>query len=148
MRALVQRVESAEVQINNKKHSKISKGLLIFLGITHNDNKAGAIFLANKVSKLRIFANEEKKMNLSVKDINGEILVVSQFTLYGDSKKGNRPSFVNSAPSNIAVPLYEYFIYLLKEKNFNVKTGIFGENMDIKLINQGPVTIMLESNID
>ena len=146
MRILVQRVESAEVKVNKKKISNISKGLLIFFGVTHNDNKKDARFLANKVSKLRIFENKNKKMNFSIKDVNGDILVVSQFTLYGNSKKGNRPSFINSAPANIAEPLYEYFINLLKENNFNVKTGIFGENMDIKLINQGPVTILLESH--
>jgi len=144
MKALIQRVSNATVFIDAKKHSKICKGMCIFLGIKSTDTPKIAKQLVSKILKLRIFSDTDKQMNMSISDINGEILVVSQFTLYADTTKGNRPSFHNTASKLIASPLYELFINLLKEKNVTVQSGQFGANMDIELNNNGPVTIMLE----
>lgn len=144
MRIVVQRVKKASVSIDGNEYSKINNGLLIYLGIHEFDTKDDVLKNVAKVSKLRIFEDENEKMNLSIKDINGEFLVVSQFTLYGDAKKGNRPSFIEAARPEVAIPLYELFISTL-QKEFIVKTGSFGANMQIESINDGPVTIIIDN---
>lgn len=144
MKALIQRVKKASVTIENNLYSKIDKGLLIFLGVERSDSEENSIKLAQKVSSLRIFEDENEKMNFSVKDVNGEILVVSQFTLCGDCKKGTRPSFDNAAPPEYANSLYEDFVSRLKSEGLEVKTGKFRAMMDVELINDGPVTFMVE----
>lgn len=144
MKALIQRVKRASVTVDGVKISEISKGILVFLGVEKDDEKENAEKLADKIYKLRIFEDENDKMNFSVVDVSGEILVVSQFTLCGDCKKGTRPSFDNAASPELAVKLYEYFVELLKNKNISVKTGKFRTMMDVELINDGPVTFMLE----
>lgn len=144
MKALIQRVKRASVTVDGVKISEISKGILVFLGVEKDDEKENAEKLADKIYKLRIFEDENDKMNLSVADVEGELLVVSQFTLCGDCKKGTRPSFDNAASPELAVKLYEYFVELLKNKNISVKTGKFRTMMDVELINDGPVTFMLE----
>ena len=144
MKALVQRVKNASVTINNELYSSINKGLLIFLGVEKNDTKENADWLVNKLLKLRIFEDENDKMNFSISDIEGEILVVSQFTLAGDCKKGTRPSFDSAMPPKEANELYEYFVSELKKSNLKIKTGVFQAMMDIALVNDGPVTFMLE----
>ncbi|MBO6088623.1 D-tyrosyl-tRNA(Tyr) deacylase [bacterium] len=143
MKALIQRVKNASVTINNELFSSIECGLLVFLGVEKSDEKENAQKLAEKILKLRIFEDENEKMNLSVSDIKGEILVVSQFTLCGDCKKGTRPSFDNSAPPERAVELYEYFVEQVKFSGLKVETGKFRSHMDISLINDGPVTFLL-----
>lgn len=147
MRAVIQRVSSASVTIDEKVHSSIEKGMLILLGIKSGDGEADAKYVAEKCIGLRIFEDAEEKMNLSIKDIGGSILVVSQFTLYGDTRKGNRPSFIEAAPPAIAEPLYEKFVQYLqdlvgKEK---IATGVFRAMMDVSLVNDGPVTVIVES---
>lgn len=144
MKALIQRVKSASVTIDGLLYSKIGQGLLVFLGVEKGDDKLNAEKLADKLSKLRIFEDENEKMNHSILDIEGEMLIVSQFTLCGDCKKGTRPSFDKSAPPQIANELYEYFISQLKSFNIPVQTGKFGAMMDVELINDGPVTFMVE----
>ena len=145
MKLLVQRVTKASVEVNKKVIGKIDKGFLVFLGITHTDNEGIADYLVNKLIKLRVFEDDNEKMNLSLKDIDGELLVISQFTLYADTKKsGNRPSFTEAAKPEYANKLYEYFISKCKEKEIYTQTGEFGANMKIELLNDGPVTIMLE----
>ena len=143
MKLVLQRVKNASVTIDNKLFSSINKGILILIGIEKGDSDADIIKYAEKVSKLRIFADENDKMNLSIKDIKGEILVVSQFTLAGDCKKGTRPSFDKSAPPTEANKLYELFAQKLKDLDIPVKTGVFGAMMDVQLINDGPVTFIL-----
>ncbi|MES2588389.1 MAG: D-aminoacyl-tRNA deacylase [Bacteroidota bacterium] len=146
MRIVLQRVSEASVVIENEIHNKIEKGLLILLGIEESDEKKDADYLIQKISNMRIFGDEEGKMNLSIQDIKGEFLVISQFTLYANTKKGNRPSFISAAKPEIAIPLYEYFLENLKiSSNLIVKAGVFGADMKVGLINDGPVTIMLES---
>ena len=145
MRALIQRVTSASVIVDKVLVNSIDKGLLIFLGIGKNDDLNDAEFLANKISKLRIFSDNNNKMNCSVQDLNFELLVISQFTLYANCNKGNRPSFQDSEDPKEAEILYNLFVEYLKKLKNNVKTGKFGAIMDIQLNNQGPVTIMLES---
>ena len=147
MRALVQRASSGSVSIGGTLHEAIGRGIVILLGITHSDSPEGAAALAKRCIDLRIFEDEEGKMNLSVKDIAGEILVVSQFTLYGDSRKGNRPSFVEAARPQVAEPLYESFLTALGEQyvRSRIRSGVFRAMMDVALVNEGPVTIMLES---
>ncbi len=145
MRALVQRVLSSNLKIDNKEYSKIGEGLIIFLGVTNGDTELDAKVLAEKICNLRIFRDENDKMNLSVKDIKGELHIISQFTLYADCHHGNRPSFINAARPEEAESLYEKFIEFSKQSGLNVETGVFGGDMKINYINDGPVTIMLES---
>ena len=144
MKALIQRVKRASVSIEGKLYSSISSGLLVFLGVEKDDEKVNAEKLAQKVINLRVFEDENDKMNLSLKDVKGEMLVVSQFTLCGDCKKGTRPSFDKAASPQKAVDLYEYFIKCLKEDNIPVQSGTFCAMMDVELINDGPVTLWVE----
>jgi D-aminoacyl-tRNA deacylase len=143
MIAVIQRVKKADVTIDTKLHSHIGRGLLVLLGIEKDDSEDKAKFLADKTVDLRIFEDENEKMNLSVKDVNGSVLVVSQFTLAGDCSKGKRPSFDKAEKPDKAIPLYEKYIEYLKEQNIPVFTGIFGAMMDIGLINDGPVTFIV-----
>ena len=147
MRLVVQRVDNASVTIENELFSSIGQGYLILFGAEKGDTKAQADWLANKVSVLRCFPDENGKMNLSIKDIQGEMLIVSQFTLAGDVKKGTRPSFDKAMAPNEANEMYEYFISKVKEQNIQVKTGVFGAHMEIKLLNNGPVTFVIDAPI-
>ena len=144
MKALIQRVKKASVTIENNLYSEIGAGLLVFLGVTKSDTVENSEKLAQKIANLRIFEDENEKMNFSVKDVAGEILVVSQFTLCGDCKKGTRPSFDDAAHPDIAVELYEDFVKKLQAMDLEVKTGKFRAMMDVALINDGPVTFMVE----
>lgn len=144
MRLLIQRVSKASVKVEGECVGKINKGFLVFLGITHGDTKDNVDYLVNKLYNLRVFEDENKKMNLSIKDINGEILIVSQFTLYADTSHGNRPSFINAAKPDKANELYEYFIEKAKQTGLKIEAGIFGADMKVELLNDGPVTILLE----
>ena len=145
MRVVVQRVKHASVTINGSVNGKINNGFLVLLGIQSTDSEQDVDYLVKKVTNLRIFSDENDKMNLSLKDVNGELLIVSQFTLYANCKKGNRPSFIEAAKPEHAKPLYEYFINECRKENLNVQTGEFGADMQIELINDGPVTILLEN---
>lgn len=146
MRALIQRVSRAAVTIEGNKHSGIGNGMLILLGIEEADKSEDIEWLVGKISKLRIFDDNNGVMNLSICDIKGEFLVVSQFTLHASTKKGNRPSYIKAAPPDVAIPLYEEFVNYLKENtSLSVKTGVFGAMMKVDLINDGPVTIMIDS---
>lgn len=146
MRAVVQRVSSASVTVAGKVVGQIERGLLVLLGVSHDDSQEDARWLAQKIVNLRIFTDDDGKMNLSLRDVAGRVLVVSQFTLYADNKKGNRPSFIRSAGPEKAVPMYEYFLKMLAENlGFFPETGIFGAMMDVALNNSGPVTIILDS---
>jgi len=146
MRAVVQRVESASVTINDTLYSKIGQGLLILLGIEHSDTVEDIDWLASKISKLRLFDDENGVMNLSVCDINGEALVVSQFTLHAKTKKGNRPSYIQAAQPDIAIPLYNLFVKKIEaEVGKKVMTGEFGAMMKVALVNDGPVTIIIDT---
>ncbi len=146
MRALIQRVKNASVIIEGSIHSEIGQGLLILLGIEEEDNQEDIDWLTRKIARMRIFSDENDAMNLSVQDIHGECMVVSQFTLHANTKKGNRPSFIKAAKPEIAIPLYENFILQLEaEMGKQVKTGSFGAMMDVALINDGPVTIWIDS---
>lgn len=144
MKAVIQRVKKASVSIDDNIHSQIQQGILVLLGVEKGDNEEAAKFLADKICKLRIFEDHNEKMNLSIKDIEGEILVVSQFTLAGNCKKGTRPSFDNSEEPQKANALYEKFTKHIKDNNVKTKTGQFGAMMDVELINDGPVTFILE----
>lgn len=144
MKLIIQRVLTASVSVDNKLVNTINKGLLIFVGFHANDSIEDIVYLTNKVINLRIFEDENNKMNLSIKDINGEILSISQFTLYANTKKGNRPSFIDSLEPIKASKYYEIFNNFLNE-NIKTKTGIFGADMKINLINDGPVTIIIDS---
>ena len=148
MKVVVQRVSEGSVTIPEKKYEvKIGNGLVVLLGIKIGDGEKDVTFLADKCCNLRIFEDENDKMNLSIKDINGEMLIISQFTLYGDAQKGNRPGFTDAARPEEAIPLYEKFIARVKENigDEKVKTGIFGAMMMVKIFNEGPVTIIIES---
>ena len=145
MIALVQRVKSASVSIDKKVYSKINQGMLILLGIHNNDNETDAEYLCKKIRNLRFFSDKNNKMNLSIIDIKKEILLVSQFTLYGRCDKGNRPSFIDSAPALKAKPLYNLLINQFKKYKISIQTGQFGENMQVALLNDGPVTLIIES---
>jgi D-aminoacyl-tRNA deacylase len=144
MRALVQRVSEASVSVDNNIVGSIKKGFVVLLGLTHNDTKKEADFVVDKVANLRVFKDENDKMNLSLKDVNGELLVISQFTLYGDCQKGRRPSFVEAARPEHAIPLYKYIVSELKKTGIKVETGIFGASMEVDIHNSGPVTLMIE----
>lgn len=145
MKLVVQRVKKSNLKIKNKLYSSINTGMVILIGISKNDNYEMAKELANKIIKLRIFNDDNGKMNKNIMQIKGEVLVVSQFTLYADTNKGNRPSFINAAKPELAISLYNHFIdELQKLISSKVRTGKFGADMKIKLINDGPVTIILE----
>lgn len=145
MRALIQRVSRAKVSIRGEKISEIGKGLLIFLGVRQQDSEKDSATLAEKIANLRIMSDENDKMNLSIRDVKGEILVVSQFTLYGDAGYGRRPSFVKAAQPALAKELYELFVQKLKDFVIPVQTGKFGEYMEVELVNDGPLTLMVET---
>ena len=146
MKIVLQRVSSASVTIDNKIVADIQKGLLVLIGIEDADNKEDINWLATKIANIRIFGDENDVMNLSVKDIDGDIIVVSQFTLHAATKKGNRPSYIKASKPEIAIPLYESFVLQLeKELGEKVQTGIFGADMKVLLLNDGPVTIVIDS---
>ena len=144
MRFLVQRVSEANVMVDNNITGKIGKGYLVLIGITHTDTTDDADYLINKLLNLRVFCDENDKMNLNINQVNGELLLVSQFTLYANTSHGNRPDFLEAANPAYAEELYEYIIKECKNRNINVQTGIFGADMKVHLLNDGPVTIMLE----
>lgn len=144
MKLVVQRVKNAKVEVDNKIVGSIDKGFLVLLGVTHTDTKEIADYLVKKLCKLRVFEDENEKMNLALKDVGGSLLIVSQFTLYADCSEGNRPSFVNAAKSDFANELYEYFCEKCREQDIKVEKGIFGADMQVSLLNDGPVTIILE----
>lgn len=146
MRAVVQRVSNSKVTVDDAITGQISKGLLVLLGVTHEDNSTDVDYMIDKILNLRIFEDENQKMNLSLKDIGGELLVVSQFTLYGDCRKGRRPSFTNAAKPDMANELYEEFVSRAKAEGINVGTGQFGAHMMVDLTNDGPVTMLLDSS--
>ncbi len=146
MRILIQRVSSASVEINGIIKSSIGKGLLLFVGIEEADNPEDIEWLSGKVNRLRIFNDENDVMNLSVQEIKGEILVISQFTLQAAVKKGNRPSYIHAARPETAIPLYESFLQVLKQSSgLNIQSGVFGADMKVALVNDGPVTIFIDS---
>lgn len=146
MRVVIQRVTSASVTIEDKIHGEISNGLLVLLGITNGDTQEDIDWLINKITGMRIFSDAEGKMNYSVKDMDGDILLISQFTLFANVKKGNRPSYTEAARPDVAIPLYEAFIDSLSRKlNKNIATGKFGADMKVQLLNDGPVTITVDS---
>ncbi len=144
MKFVIQRVKNAQVDVDNKTVGKIDRGFLVLVGITHTDTKEIADYLIKKLINLRVFKDENDKMNLALKDVEGSILLVSQFTLYADCSGGNRPSFVEAAKPDFANELYEYIIEECKKKIPKVETGIFGADMKVSLLNDGPVTIILE----
>ncbi len=146
MRAVVQRVKSASVKVEGKLVSEIGAGVLIFLGVAHEDTATEIEYIANKVANLRIFEDEEGKMNRSLLEMGGAALVVSQFTLYGDCRKGRRPSFIKAARPELANALYEEFITALEQQNIQTQGGTFQAMMDVELVNDGPVTILLDSD--
>ena len=146
MRAVVQRVKSANVRVDGELVSEIGAGVLIFLGVAHEDTTTELEYIANKVANLRIFEDAEGKMNCSLLETGGSALVVSQFTLYGDCRKGRRPSFIDAARPEVANALYEKFIVALEKRNVPTQGGTFQAMMDVELINDGPVTILLDSD--
>ncbi|HEY2420170.1 MAG TPA: D-aminoacyl-tRNA deacylase [Neobacillus sp.] len=145
MRVVVQRSKGAKVTVNGEITGQITNGLVLLVGVTHADKQEDAEYLADKVANLRIFEDQDEKMNLSLLDVGGEILSVSQFTLYGDCRKGRRPNFMAAARPDYANQMYEVFNSLLRDKGIIVETGRFGAMMDVDLINDGPVTLILES---
>ena len=145
MRALIQRVTSGSVTVDGTVRGQIGKGLVVLLGVTHTDDAKAAEYIASKCAELRIFEDDQGKLNLSVEDIKGEILLVSQFTLYGSTRKGRRPSFDAAAPGSVAEPLYEEVARLLRNRGIPVATGVFGALMQVDIHNDGPVTFMVES---
>lgn len=146
MRAVIQRVSHASVKVDNATIGKIGHGFLILLGVGHDDGEEQARKLWSKISRLRIFEDEAGKTNCSLADVHGEVLVVSQFTLYANCKKGNRPSFIEAGAPDIANQLYEYFVELVREEGFPVATGSFGADMAVELLNDGPFTIVLDTD--
>lgn len=144
MRALLQRVSSASVTVNGRITGQINRGYVILLGVTHSDTEAEADWLANKIAGLRLFEDAEGKMNLSLFDVEGSVLVVSQFTLYGNARKGRRPSFTAAARPEQAEPLVDYFCDKLRQRGLTIATGVFGAIMQVEIHNDGPVTLMLE----
>ena len=145
MKFLIQRVKNASVEINSQIFSQINKGFLVFVGISDEDTFQIADKMINKMLGLRIFEDENDKINLGLKDVDGDLLIVSQFTLYADCKKGNRPGFTNAGSRELASSLYDYFNEYLRSLGYKVETGIFGADMKVKLINDGPFTIVLDS---
>ncbi len=145
MKAVVQRVTQADVKVGEEIQGRIGNGLVVLLGVGKKDTEADARFLADKIIHLRIFEDDNNKMNRSLIDVKGELLVVSQFTLFGDCRKGRRPSFVNAAPPETAEKLYEYFVHLTREKGVPTETGRFRAMMDLSLCNSGPVTLILDT---
>ena len=145
MIAILQRVSSSSIYINKKEYNKINNGLLILIGISKHDTEEDIKYLVNKIIGLRVFNDNDDKINLSISDLNGEIMIVSQFTLLANTKKGLRPSFIDSAPPNIAEELYNLFVDRIKQTDLNVKTGKFGSMMDVHLVNNGPATFILDS---
>ena len=145
MRAIVQKVKKASVKVSDEKISEIGSGLLVFVAVTDTDTEKDIEYIKKKIEKLRIFEDSDGKMNLSVEDVGGELLIVSQFTLYGYARKGNRPSFINSSSADKAEKYYEILIQKLKDDGFKVETGKFQTHMKVSLINDGPVTIQLDS---
>jgi D-tyrosyl-tRNA(Tyr) deacylase len=145
MRIVVQRSKEAKVTVDGNITGQITKGFVLLVGVTHEDTEEDASYLADKIANLRIFDDREGKMNLSLLDVGGEILSVSQFTLYGDCRKGRRPNFMEAARPEHAVVLYEAFNQMLRDKGIKVETGVFGAMMDVELINDGPVTMIVES---
>ena len=146
MIAVIQRVQNSSVSIDGKVNGECSNGLMILLGVAKGDTEKDARLLATKIAKLRIFCDENDKMNLSIKDVDGEVLVVSQFTLLANYKKGNRPDYFGAAEPYVAIPLYEYFVELMRSEVKHVGTGIFGADMKVSILNDGPVTIVMDSN--
>lgn len=146
LRALLQRVARCAVRVNGQEVSSIARGILVLLGVSVEDEEEDARFLADKVAHIRIFEDEQGKMNLSLREVGGEVMVVSQFTLYGDARKGRRPSYTKAAPPEKAEPLYRYFCKQLESRGLNVVTGVFGAHMEVELVNDGPVTLLLESH--
>ena len=144
MRVVLQRVSRAEVRVADRVIGRIGRGFLLLVGFTHTDGEASLVWMADKVVGLRLFGDAEEKMNLALADVSGAVLVVSQFTLYGDAAKGRRPSFIDAARPETAIPLYERFVALLRERVERVETGEFGAMMDVDLVNDGPVTLLLE----
>ncbi len=144
MRVLLQRVSRAEVRVDGRVTGRIGRGYLLLVGLTHDDDAARVSWMADKVAGLRLFPDADGKMNLALADIGGAVLVVSQFTLYGDARKGRRPSFIDAARPETAVPLYDRFIAELRDRRVPVETGEFGAHMDVDLVNDGPVTLMLD----
>lgn len=144
MRALVQRVSHAAVTVDGRVAGRIGRGFVVLLGVTHADGRAEAEWVASKIAGLRVFDDESGKMNLSLADVDGEMLVVSQFTLYGDARRGRRPSFTNAAAPDHAEPLVDFFINSLREAGFTVASGVFGAHMDVEIHNDGPVTMLIE----
>ncbi len=145
MRVLLQRVSRAAVRVDGATIGQIERGYLLLVGITHDDDEGKVAWMADKVVALRLFPDADDKMNLALGDVGGAVLVVSQFTLYGDARKGRRPSFIAAARPEVAIPLYERFIALLRERGLTVATGAFGAMMQVELINDGPVTLSLEN---
>ena len=146
MRIILQRVSEASVSIDDNLHAEIKQGLVLLLGVSPSDTQEDINWLCNKICNLRVFSDADGKMNFSLIDIQGELLLISQFTLFASTKKGNRPSFLNSAPPEMAIPLYELFIKSLESQlQKAIKTGVFGADMKVQLINDGPVTIHLDS---
>lgn len=145
MRVLLQRVKNASVQVNGEIIGAISAGILVLLGISAEDSEEDIVYLTKKIQNLRIFNDENGKMNLSLMDVGGELLIVSQFTLFANTKKGNRPSYTRSASPEIAIPLYGQFIETLKDGGIKVETGEFGADMKVELLNDGPVSIWIDS---
>ncbi|MCQ9641899.1 D-aminoacyl-tRNA deacylase [Chryseobacterium sp. WG14] len=145
MKIVIQRVSEARVKVDEKTVGEIGKGLMLLVGIDENDEKKDADWLVQKILHLRIFGDEEDKLNLSVKDISGEILCISQFTLIADYKKGNRPSFIKAAKPDKAIPLFDYFKEEVAKSGLKTESGIFGADMKVSLINDGPVTIVMDS---
>ena len=145
MRAVVQRVKEADVSVDNQITGSINKGLMVLLGVEEGDTEADAVYMADKITGLRVFEDEEGKMNLSVKDVGGDVLAVSQFTLLGDVRKGKRPSFSKAARPDEANRLYRHFIDLVEERDVKTQEGIFQAEMLVRIYNDGPVTILLDS---
>ena len=146
MKIVLQRCSRAEVRIDGEITGKIGHGFVVLVGITHSDTRENADFLAKKTAGMRVFEDAEGKMNLSLAEVGGQILSISQFTLYGNARKGNRPSFVEAARPEVAEPLYDYFNQVLREQyGLQVETGRFGANMQVDFVNDGPVTIIVES---